>query len=145
MWAKGLAQSKKIVMSTLRNVLFRVFLLAIFLGAYVYLTYGKEDAFPVPIARHLAWNDFITQIRFLPKDSPEAALEKELPVIQRFPRDHETESRSWLGCARSARFVRACIKQTRISERSETNCPTKNRKPSLGGDTREISNAPALQ
>jgi len=58
----------------------------------VYLTYGKEAPGLVPIARNLAWNDFITQIRFLPEDSPQDSINKEMLIIQRFLKQHETET-----------------------------------------------------
>ena len=90
-WPKGLAQRKKIAMSIIPTI-FRALLLAIFFGAYIHLRDGKEGLFPIPVARHLPWNDFITQIRFLPQDSREAPLKKELPVIQRFLKEHETET-----------------------------------------------------
>ena len=47
----------------------------------------------VHIMRNVAWNDFITQIKFLPDDSPQESLDKEMVVIQRFLKAHETETR----------------------------------------------------
>ncbi len=44
-------------------------------------------------ARNVAWNDFITQIKFLSDDSPQDSLDKEMLVIQKFLRVHETEVR----------------------------------------------------
>src|SRR5260370_3018632 len=55
-------------------------------------TYAKEGPALVPIARNLAWNDFITQIKFLPLDSPQDSIDKEMLVIQRFLKEHETET-----------------------------------------------------
>ena len=55
-------------------------------------TYAKEGPALVPIARNLAWNDFITQIKFLPQDSRQDSIDKGMLVIQRFLREHETET-----------------------------------------------------
>jgi hypothetical protein len=74
---KTRAQTKKIAMSIVRTIFLRPFLLAIFFGTCVYLTYGKEGHSLAPIARHLAWNDLITQVRLLPQDPPEASWGKE--------------------------------------------------------------------
>src|SRR5260370_40480615 len=52
----------------------------------------KRAQLSFPIARNLAWNDFITQIKFLPQDSPQDSIDKEMLVIQRFLREHETET-----------------------------------------------------
>src|SRR5215471_13578918 len=57
-------------MSILRTIFSRTFLLAIFFETYIYLTYGEEGHSLAPIARNLAWNDLITQIRLLPVDPP---------------------------------------------------------------------------
>ena len=43
--------------------------------------------------RNAAWNDFAAQIRYLPPDSPEDSLDKDLLVIQNFLRAHEREVR----------------------------------------------------
>ncbi len=45
------------------------------------------------IMRNVAWNDFITQIKFLPDDSPQDSLDKEMLVILKFLKAHETEGR----------------------------------------------------
>jgi len=78
-------------MSIVCTIFFRAFLLAIFFGTYLYLTYGEEGHSLAPIARNLAWNDLITQIRLLPQDPAEASLDKEKLVIQRFLKEQETE------------------------------------------------------
>ncbi len=80
-------------MKIVRILLFRTFMLVILIGSYVYLTYGKEGASVVHIVRNVVWNDFITQIKFLPDDSPQDSLDKEMVVIQRFLKAHETEAR----------------------------------------------------
>ncbi len=80
-------------MNIIRILLLRAFVLVILIGSFVYLTYGKEGPSVVHIMRNVAWNDFITQIKFLPDDSPQESLDKEMVVIQRFLKAHETETR----------------------------------------------------
>jgi hypothetical protein len=80
-------------MNTVRILLFRVFMLVTLIGSYVYLTYGKEGASVVHIVRNVAGNDFLAQIKFWPDDSPQESLDKEMVVIQRFLKAHETETR----------------------------------------------------
>ena len=80
-------------MNIIRTRLFRTFLLVTLISSYVYLTYGKERPSVVHIVRNVAWNDFITQIKFLPDDSPQDSLDKEMLVIQKFLKAHETEVR----------------------------------------------------
>jgi len=79
-------------MNALRRLLFRTLVPVSFVPICVYLTYAKEGAALVPIARNIAWNDFITQIKFLPQDSPQDSIDKEMLVIQRFLKEHETET-----------------------------------------------------
>jgi hypothetical protein len=79
-------------MNALRRLLFRTLVPVSFVPICVYLTYAKEGQALVPIARNLAWNDFITQIKFLPQDSPQDSIDKEMLVIQRFLKEHETET-----------------------------------------------------
>src|SRR5439155_6633167 len=69
------------------------FLLVTLIGSYVYLTYGKEGPSVVHIVRNAAWNHFISQINFSPDDSPQDSFDKELLVIQKFLKAHETEVR----------------------------------------------------
>jgi len=45
----------------------------------------------VRIVRNDAWNDFVRQIKFLPDDSPQDSFDKELLVVQKFLKAHETE------------------------------------------------------
>ena len=80
-------------MNNLRILVFRALLLAVSIISYVYLTYAKEASSVAPIERNVAWNDFITQIKFLPQDSPQDSLGKEMLVIQKFLKAHETEGR----------------------------------------------------
>jgi hypothetical protein len=71
----------------------RMFLLLVLISSYVYATYGKESPSLVRIVRNAAWNDLVSQIRFSPDDSPQDSLGKEMLVIQRFLKAHETEVR----------------------------------------------------
>jgi hypothetical protein len=70
-----------------------MFLLLVLISSYVYATYGKESPSLVRIVRNAAWNDLVSQIRFSPDDSPQDSLGKEMLVIQRFLKAHETEVR----------------------------------------------------
>ena len=79
-------------MNITRGLLFRALLLVSFATSYVYLTTATERPALVPIARNQAWNDLIAQIRFLPGDSPQDSLDKEMLIIQRFLKEHETET-----------------------------------------------------
>jgi hypothetical protein len=79
-------------MNALRRLLFRTLVPVSFVPICVYLTYAKERPALVPIARNIAWNDFITQIKFLPQDSSQDSIDKEMLVIQRFLKEHETET-----------------------------------------------------
>jgi hypothetical protein len=72
-------------------VLFRVFLLVALIGSCLCVTYGNGDHPVAHIARNIAWNDLINQIKFLPDDSPQDSVDKELLVIEKFLKAHETE------------------------------------------------------
>jgi hypothetical protein len=80
-------------MNSIRILLFRGFLLAAVISSCVYFMYGKSDGSMVDITRNVARNDLVTQIRSLPDDSPQDFLDKELIVIQKFLKTHETEVR----------------------------------------------------
>src|SRR5258707_12599813 len=80
-------------MNIIRILLLRAFVLVILISPFVYLTYGKEGPSVVQIMRNVAWNDFITQIKFLPDDSPQDSLDSEMLVILKFLKAHETEGR----------------------------------------------------
>src|SRR5260370_6873637 len=72
----------------------RAFLLITLLILFACLTYGTEGRPPaVHIVRNVAWNDFISQINFFPDDSPQDSFDKELLVVQKFLKAHETEGR----------------------------------------------------
>lgn len=78
-------------MKTIRFLIFRVFLLFAFLTAYLYFLYGQEREHGVPIVRNAAWNDLVTQIDFSENDSPRETLRKEVVLIQKFLREHQSE------------------------------------------------------
>jgi hypothetical protein len=78
-------------MKTVRFLAFRVFLLIAFITSCFYFLYGKERGYSVPIVRNVAWNDLVTQIKFLPDDSPQESLFKQVLVIQKFLSEHATE------------------------------------------------------
>jgi hypothetical protein len=80
-------------MNIIRILLFRAFLLVTLITSYVYVTFGKEGPSIVHIVRNVAWNHFISQIKFLPDDSPQHSLDKEMLVIHKFLKAHETEVR----------------------------------------------------
>ena len=80
-------------MNITRILLLRALLLVTLISLCVYLTYGKEGPRVTHIVRNVAWNDFVSQIKFLPDDSPEDSLDKELLVVQKFLKAHETEMR----------------------------------------------------
>jgi hypothetical protein len=71
----------------------RTCLLLALIGSYAYAAFGKEHPSLVRIVRNAAWNDLVTQIKFLPENSPQDSLDKEMLVIQRFLKAHETEVR----------------------------------------------------
>ena len=80
-------------MNITRIPLFGVFLLFTLTGLCVCRMFGKgRDSF-VPIMRNVVWNDFVSQIRFLPDDSAEDSFAKETLTVQRFLKAHAMETR----------------------------------------------------
>jgi len=55
--------------------------------------FGKGHESVVPIMHNVVWNDFVSQIRFLPDDSAEDSFAKETLTVQRFLKAHATETR----------------------------------------------------
>jgi hypothetical protein len=53
--------------------------------------YGQEREQGVPIARNAAWNDLVRQIDPSMDDSPHETLGKEIVLIQKFLREHQSE------------------------------------------------------
>ncbi len=82
-------------MNITRILPLRAFLLITLLILFACLTYGTEGRPPVVhIVRNVAWNDFISQINFLPDDSPQDSFDKELLVVQTF-QGARNRSQSW--------------------------------------------------
>jgi len=79
-------------MEIIRRRLFYGFLLLTAAGSYISRANAKGDRLVVPIARNVAWNDFVSQVRYLPDDSPEDSLCREALTIQKFLKAHETEA-----------------------------------------------------
>ena len=78
-------------MKTIRFLIFRVFLLVAFITTYLYFLYGQERERGVPIVRNAAWNDLIRQMDPATDDSPHETLGKEIVLIQKFLREHQSE------------------------------------------------------
>jgi len=74
-----------------RFFVFRVFLLIALLTTYLYFLYGQEREQGVPIARNAAWNDLVRQIDPSMDDSPHETLGKEIVLIQKFLKEHQSE------------------------------------------------------
>jgi len=123
-------------MNITRILPLRAFLLITLL---ILLTYGTEGRPPaVHIVRNVAWNDFISQINFLPDDSPQDSFDKELLVVQKFLKAYETEVR--VGVYDLEVFTAIDQARARLQkadgdlEHYEKSCPTRKLKQSLGGD-----------
>lgn len=78
-------------MKTVRFLVFRALLLVAFITAYVYFLFGQEPQQRVPIVRNAAWNDFIRQMDPMTDDLPQETLGKEIVLIQKFLRQHQSE------------------------------------------------------
>ena len=82
-------------MNITRILPLRAFLVITLLILFACLTYGTEGRPPaVHIVRNVGWNDFISQINFLPDDSPQDSFDKELLVVQTF-QGARNRSQSW--------------------------------------------------
>jgi len=77
-------------MNIVRTQLFRAIVMITLISSCVYLAYGKERP-NVYIVRNVAWNDFIARIASVPNESPQDSLGKEMLIIQKFLKSHETE------------------------------------------------------
>src|SRR6266403_2694235 len=126
-------------MNITRILPLRAFLVITLLILFACLTYGTEGRPPaVHIVRNVAWNDFISQINFLPDDSPQDSFDKELLVVQKFLKAHETESELESTTSKYSgpltKHERVCRRPTGIWKHYEKSCPTRKRKQSLGGD-----------
>lgn len=78
-------------MKTIRFLVFRVFLLIALITSCFYFLYGQERGRVVPVTRNVAWNDLVTQIKYVPDDSKQESLFKEVLVIQKFLSQHAAE------------------------------------------------------
>jgi hypothetical protein len=77
-------------MNILSTQLFRAAMMITLISSCVYLACGKEGP-NVYIVRKVAWNDFIAQIASVPNESTQDSLGKEMLMIQKFLKSHETE------------------------------------------------------
>jgi len=124
-------------MNILRILLFGAFLLVTLTGLCVCRMEGKGHESFVPIMRNIVWNDFVSQIRFLPDDSAEDSFAKGTLTVQRFLKAHATETRIGiydLEVFRAIDHARVCRRPIWIGKSSETNCPTGKSKQSSGGE-----------
>ena len=77
-------------MKMIRTQLFRAIVIITLISSCVYLADGKESP-NIYIVRNVAWNDFIARIASVPNESPQDSLGKEMLIIQKFLKSHETE------------------------------------------------------
>jgi hypothetical protein len=78
-------------MKSVRFLVFRVLLLIAFLTTHLYFLSGQEREQGIPIARNAAWNDLVRQIAPSMDDSSHETLGKEIVLIQKFLREHQSE------------------------------------------------------
>jgi hypothetical protein len=78
-------------MKGVRSLIFRVLLLITFTTAYRCFLYGQEPQHGVSIVRNPAWNDLVRQMDPLTDDSPQETWGKEIVLIQKFLREHQSE------------------------------------------------------
>ena len=79
-------------MNIVRTLVFRAIAIVALISSCVYLAHGKESP-SIYIVRNVAWNDFIGQVASVPYESPQDSLGKEMRIIQKFLKLHETEVR----------------------------------------------------
>ena len=77
-------------MNIVPTLVFRAIVIIALVGSCVYLACGKEGP-GVYIVRNVAWNDFVDQVASVPYQSPQDSLRKEMLIIQKFLKSHETE------------------------------------------------------
>jgi len=77
-------------MNIVPTLVFRAIVIIALVGSCVYLACGKEGP-SIYIVRNVAWNDFIGQVASVPYESPQDSLGKEMLIIQKFLKSHETE------------------------------------------------------
>ena len=126
-------------MKTIRFLVFRVFLLIALITTYLYLLYGQEREHGVPIVRNAAWNDLVRVMDPSVDDSPRETLGKEIVLIQKFLREHQSEVSVGIYDVTVFKAIEqapgpACKRPTRTWKRSGTSCPSRNTKQRAGGD-----------
>src|SRR6266700_4130928 len=77
-------------MNIIPTLVFRAIVILALVGSCVYLACGKQGP-SVYIVRNVAWNDFVDQVASVPYESPQDSLRKEMLIIQKFLKSHETE------------------------------------------------------
>src|SRR5882724_11549669 len=124
-------------MNIIRTLLFRAIVIIALISSCVYLAYGKESP-SVYIVRNVAWNDFIAQVASVTYESPQDSLGKEMLIIQKFLKSHETEVKVGIYDAevfKAIDQVRAVSrKPTGIWKRYETSCLIRKSNQGWGGD-----------
>jgi hypothetical protein len=80
-------------MNIKRTHLFRAIVMVTLISSSTYLASGKDSPPSVYIVRNVAWNDFIAQIASVPYESPQDSLGKEMLIIHKFLKSHQTELR----------------------------------------------------
>jgi hypothetical protein len=78
-------------MQGVRSLIFRVLLLITFTTAYLCFLYGQERQHSDSIVRNAVWNDLVRQMDPLTDDSPQETWGKEIVLIQKFLREHQSE------------------------------------------------------
>src|SRR2546430_11219525 len=77
-------------MNIIRALVFRAIAIVALISSCVYLANGKKSP-SIYIVRNVAWNNFIGQVASVPYESPQDSLGKEMLIIQKFLKSHETE------------------------------------------------------
>jgi len=125
-------------MNITRILPLRAFLVITLLILFACLTMEQRSSPCVHIVRNVAWNDFISQINFLPDDSPQDSFDKELLVVRSFSRrtkpKSELESTTSKYSGPLTKHERVCRRPTGIWKHYEKSCPTRKAQASLGGD-----------
>ena len=80
------------MMKTAGLRVFRVFLLITLFAVYIYCLSGQVRGREASISRNAAWNDLVKQLDPSTDNAPGETLEKELVVIQRFLKEHQSEA-----------------------------------------------------
>jgi hypothetical protein len=84
-------EETKATMKSIRLLFFRAFLLIALITSYLYLLYGGEPRNSLLIPRHAAGNDLVFQIDPAADHSPSETLGREILLIHKFLREHQSE------------------------------------------------------